>query len=312
MQLSNIEKCDLSIIIPVFNAAESLPELANRLINTLNAMCINYELIFIDDFSKDNSWEILKKIKRKLKEITIIQLSKNYGQHNATMCGIAESKGDIVVTIDDDLEHPPEIIPQLYKQFIEEKRDLLYATPIKRQKNWIRNGGSNLWGVISKASKKNVGEASSFRLIHKTLCQKLLTHNEPFIFLEAVLFWYTKNIGHQKINFEKRKYGQSNYSSKKLIFLHHDISMSYDSSMLQLMMYVGEIVSTFSFLLIIYYLYKKFFGHPLQGYTSLIVVILFSTGALMWGMGYLGLYIGKIMRIMNKEPQYNISKKITK
>lgn len=303
---------DISIVIPVYNSAKSLLELINRIKLTMFEMNKSYEIIFVDDYSKDTSWEILKEIQSSYPFVIIIKLARNFGQHNATLCGIKESSGKVIVTIDDDLEHPPEKIAELYQDFLNGRYDVYYASPIKREKKFIRNFSSNLWAKASQYSKKGIGKASSFRLIKKEIAQCLVNHREPFVYIEAIIFWYTKNIGYKEINFDRRKYGNSNYSMTQLYILNHDLGMHYDTHILKFMKNFGVAVFFSSMGLIIFYLLKKIYGHVVPGYSSIIIVLLFSTGTLFWGMGYLGIYIGKMFRILNKEPQYKIAEKIDK
>lgn len=302
---------EISIVVPVFNSAASLPELVNRIVDTLKKMNTSFELILIDDFSSDNSWEVLKKIQQEYADISVIRLSKNYGQHNATFCGLQEASGNSIITIDDDLEQSPESIPELYSCFINDKLDLLYASPIKRKKGLLRNFFSNFWNFSLYISKKGVENASSFRIMKKELATCLVQHKEPFVYIDSIVLWYTKNIGVKEIAFEKRKYGNSNYSTLKLFSINHDLGMHYDTHILKIMKNLGSIVCWFSFLLICHYILKKIYGNPVPGYTSLMIVSLFSSGSILWGMGYLGLYIGKMFRILNKEPQYQVAEKIS-
>lgn len=301
---------EISVVVPVYNSEHSLNELKIRLDETLKKITTSYELIFVDDFSTDHSWEQLKKIQSENANITILRLSKNYGQHNATLCGLKEAEGETIITLDDDLEHRPEDIPLLYEQFLEKNYDILYAYPRKRRKNFLRNLLGYLWYKGSKTIDKGIGKASSFRVLKKTISDCLLNHNEPFLFIESIISWYTSSIGQTEVEFEIRKHGKSNYSILSLFTLNHDIGMHYDTHILKFMKNFGVTVFFSSLVLISYYLLKKIFGSPTPGYTSIIIVSLFSTGSILWGMGYLGVYIGKMFRILNKEPQYRVSEKI--
>jgi glycosyltransferase involved in cell wall biosynthesis len=303
---------DISIVIPVFNGAGSLKELNDRLNKVLIEMSVAYEIIYVDDCSKDASWKILKEIHSLDPNVLVIKLARNFGQHNATICGMNEATGKTIITLDDDLEHPPESIKELYGIFINDDRDILYALPLKRQKNFIRNTISKMWISSTKLSNKGTGKASSFRLLKKEMANHLVMHNEPFVFIESILYNYTENIGYKKITYHKRKFGKSNYSFVKLLFLQQDVALNYSTVMLSYMMFLGSITSYVSYVLIVYYLAKKILGNPVQGYTSLVVILLFSTGSILKAIGYLGLYIGKMFRILNKEPQYNIAVKLEK
>lgn len=303
-------KKDISIVIPVYNGSDSLKELHNRLNKTLNEMNVSFEIIYVDDCSKDASWKTLKEIHESNLSTLIIRLTKNFGQHNATVCGLSVAQGTTIITMDDDLEHPPEKIPELYNAFLNGKYDVFYAYPANRQKGFLRNTFSHLWAKLAQYSKKGTGKASSFRVMKKEITKCILNHKEPFVYIESILFWYTENTGYKEINFDRRKHGKSNYSSMKLFNLNHDLGMHYDTHVLKIMKNLGSIVCWFAVLLIIYFFLKKIYGRPIPGYTSIITTLLFSTGSLLWGMGYLGLYIGKMFKILNKEPQYNIDQKI--
>ena len=304
------QKKEISIVIPVFNSQDSIEELVTRLENTINNMKVEYEIIFVDDSSKDNSWNILKTIQKKYPHVSIIRLAKNYGQHNTTMCGFKEAIGATIITLDDDLEHRPEDIPKLYADFKSKNYDILYAFPKARKKSFQRNLFGFLWYKGSQTLNKGVGRASSYRILNKNTVECLIQHQEPFMFIESIIDWYTEHIGYKEVDFEKRKHGKSNYSILELFSLNNDIGMHYDTHILKFMKNFGVIVFFGSMLLIVYYIFKKIFGSPIPGYTSLIIVSLFSSGSILWGMGYLGIYIGKMFRILNKEPQYQIAEKL--
>jgi len=303
---------EISIVIPVFNSEASLPELVNRIIDTLKKMNTSYELIFVDDFSIDNSWGVLKQIQAKNGNISIFRLSKNYGQHNTTICGIKQSVGRVIITMDDDLEHLPESIPTIYQRFIDNQYDILYACPDKRQKSFFRNFLGNFWNYLLKLSNKGLSDASSFRIMNRNLAENFALHQEPFVYIEAIVLWYTNNIGRFTIPYGKRKYGTSNYTVSQLYNLNHDLGMHYNTHVLKFLRNFGVTVFLFSFILILFFLLKKIYGSPVPGYTSLIIVALFSTGSILWGLGYLGTYIGKMFRVLNKEPQFFVKEKITR
>ncbi|MDT8411153.1 MAG: glycosyltransferase family 2 protein [Vicingaceae bacterium] len=295
---------DISIVIPVFNSEKAIPELISRINQVVDQISNSYEILLVDDFSLDNSWEILKELQDKNDNISIFRLSKNYGQHNATICGIKHAVGNVIITMDDDLEHLPESIPTIYQNFIDKQYDILYACPNKRQKRFLRNFLGNFWNYLLKLSKKGLSDASSFRIMNKNLAKNIALHQEPFVYIEAIVLWYTNNIGQITIPFGKRKYGTSNYTVSQLYNLNHDLGMHYNTHVLKFLRNFGVTVFLVSFILIIYFLLKKIYGSPVPGYTSLIIVALFSTGSILWGLGYLGTYIGKMFRVLNKEPQF--------
>ncbi len=295
---------DISVVIPVFNAEKSISELISRLNEVVAKITTSFEIILVDDFSIDNSWDILKKIQQEYTDISIIRLSKNYGQHNATICGIKHTVGNVIITMDDDLEHLPESIPTIYQHFVNKQYDILYACPDKRQKHFLRNFLGNFWNYLLRISNKGLSDASSFRIMNRNLADNFALHQEPFVYIEAIVLWYTNNIGQIFIPYGKRKYGTSNYTISQLYNLNHDLGMHYNTHILKFLRNFGVTIFLGSFILIIYFLLKKIYGSPVPGYTSLIIVALFSTGSILWGLGYLGTYIGKMFRVLNKEPQF--------
>lgn len=295
---------DISVVIPVFNSQKSIRELVTRINEQLNQY--THEIILVDDASIDNSWAVLKELQNDFNKITVIKLAKNYGQHNATICGLKQTSGNTIITMDDDLEHLPETLPIIYTTFKERKTAILYACPKKRTKNWVRNLAGKIWNTLLIVSNKGISNASSFRVMNKNLANAIANHTEPFVHIEAIIKWYTNNISFLHIPYGKRKYGTSNYSIYQLYNLNHDLGIHYNTHILKLMRNFGITVFSFSVLLIIYFMIKKIYGNPVPGYTSLIIVGLFSTGSILWGLGYLGTYIGKMFRILNKEPQYHI------
>ncbi len=295
---------DISVVIPVFNSEKSIRELIKRISDELQQFTI--EIILVDDASIDNSWEVLKEIQANFNMVTIIKLAKNYGQHNATICGLKQASGNTIITMDDDLEHLPETLLLLYHHFKKSKTAILYACPEKRTKGWLRNFSGNIWNKLLYISNKGISNASSFRVMSKKLAHSIANHIEPFVHIEAIVKWYTQEIDFLNVPFGHRKYGTSNYSIYKLYNLNHDLGIHYNTHILKLMRNFGITVFIFSIALIIYFITKKIYGNPVPGYTSLIIVGLFSTGSILWGLGYLGTYIGKMFRILNKEPQYHI------
>ena len=300
---------DYSIIIPIYNSENSIDELFERLEKVLDQTNSKYEIIFIDDYSRDQSWKKLTELKEKNSQVTIIRLSKNFGQHNATVCGIYEAKGNIIITIDDDLEHPPEEIPKLLDGFKRNNYDLLYAVAKNHHKSAFRKYSSQLSRYVARNFVNSFGEGSAFRIIKKELADKLKNHNEPFIFIDEVLYWYTNNFGILNIEFDRRKHGASNYSKISLFQLQMNNIINYSTIPLTIMLYVGLFMVTGSFLLGVFFTLSKILMGTSQGYSLLIVVILFSTGTIMTCLGFLGEYVGKMFKLMNKKPQFNIAEK---
>jgi glycosyltransferase involved in cell wall biosynthesis len=303
-----VSKHKYSVVIPVFNSQKSLEELYTRIRWTFNRYELNYEVVFVDDGSEDESWEILKKIKGLFpNEVKAFRLAKNVGQHSAVLCGIGHSNGDFILTMDDDLQNPPEEIIKLIEKQIETKSDLVYGIYANKKHNWYRNLGS---GILKKGiqffSKKS-GDGSSFRLLSQQLALKILPHSQSFVFIDELISWYAPEVSYVEVNHEERKYGDSGYTQVKLFLMAQNLVVYFTSFPLRLIINVGFFVALISFLIGFYYIAKKlFFNVAVPGYTSIIVTILFSTGIIVFSLGIIGEYLMRIYAAQNKKPSFNI------
>ncbi|MFK5857646.1 MAG: glycosyltransferase family 2 protein [Bacteroidota bacterium] len=298
---------DFSVIVPVHNSEETLDELFSRLVAVFNGLGNNFEVIFVEDGGTDNSWEVIKKLKNKFPElIKAIKLNKNFGQHNATMCGFTFAKGDKIITIDDDLQNPPEEIPKLIESYISNNCDVAYGIYSKKQHTFARNVLSKGVKKSSKVFMKGTGKGSSFRIIDHKIINKILDHNISFIFIDEVLLWYTNRISFVDVDHKKRQYNKSGYSSGKLFNLGTDLIYYYTNIPLKLMVYGGMIISVLSFILGIKYFIQKLFYDVPAGYTSIIVAVLFSTGIIVFSLGIIGGYLSRIQLVQNKKPPFHI------
>jgi len=304
---------EYSVVIPVYNSQDSLEELFNRINETLQKLTNEFEVIFVDDYSSDGSWGILNQIKQtNQSKVKIISFAKNYGQHNATMCGFRHAKGNIVITLDDDLQHNPEDIPQLVSALKEKQVDIIFGAPIDyRYKKGYRRYVSKLWKFGTHKLNNALEDGSSFRVIKKEIINKVISHRQHFIFIDEMLGWYTDIIDVEKVNFNKTEKKDSGYNAIKLFFLMLNLGIFYSSIPLKMMTYGGLLMSLFSFLLGLRFMYKKIFiGVSVSGYTSLMVTILFSTSLLLICLGVIGQYLGKIYTVLNNKPTYSIKEQL--
>lgn len=304
---------DYTVIIPVYNGANSLKELHSRISQALGKETNTYEIIYVDDFSSDESWATLAGIKDEDQgHVKAIRLAKNYGQHNATMCGFRHSSGDIVLTMDDDLQHSPEDIPALVKELKDKRLDVVFGVPTNYQhKDGYRKHASKMWKKGSHSLNGALLEGSSFRAIRKSIINKVSDHRQQFIFIDEMLGWYTDIMGVVHVDFNKSAKLKSGYSALKLIRLSLNLGVFYSTVPLKLMTYVGLIMSLATFFWGLWFIYKKvFIGVPVTGYTSLMVTILFSTSVLLMCLGIIGQYLGKIYSVLNNKPTYSIKEQL--
>lgn len=233
---------DFSVVVPVHNSEETLEELFSRLNTVFKELGKTFEVIFVEDGGKDNGWNIIKKLKHEFPELIVaIKLNKNFGQHNATMCGFTFAKGNMIITIDDDLQNPPEEIEKLILKYQEDNSDITYGIYSKKQHGFTRNVMSKTVKKSSKVFMKGSGKGSSFRMIHSSIIKKILDHNISFIFIDEVMQWYTDKISFVEVEHKKRLHNTSGYSSRKLFNLASDLIYYYTNIPLKLMVYGGLI-----------------------------------------------------------------------
>lgn len=302
---------DYSVIVPVYNSEKTLNELYLRIEKVFSALNKTFEVIFVDDGSTDNSWNIIKNLKKENGDLILgIKLIKNFGQHNAVFCGLNNFNGKDIITIDDDLQIAPEEIPKLIKCFEEKESDMVYGYFGKKHHSLIRNIGS--W-YIKKSAKhflKAPGEGSSFRLISRHLAEQLLKHSQEFMYIDELLLWYTNDISFVKVEHQKRKFDESGYTNLKLFRITFNLMIYYTAIPLRMMIYGGFLSAVVSFFIGIYFIVRKAFFQVPHGYTSIIVTILFSTSLMIFSLGIVGEYLHRIYKVQNKKPPYSIKEKI--
>lgn len=298
---------DYSIVVPVYNSEESLVELFERIEKVFIELNSSYEVIFVEDCGTDNSWLTVTKLKEKNPDIIkAIKLNKNFGQHNATMCGFAFAVGERIITIDDDLQNPPEEIKKLIDAYESNNSDITYGIYTKKQHSLARNILSKGVKKSNKIFLKGTGNGSSFRIINSRIVKKMLEVNIPFIFIDEVIQWYTNKISFVSVEHKKREHNKSGYSSIKLFLLASNLTYYYTNIPLKLMVYGGMIISFLSFLLALKFIIQKLFYDVPLGYTSMIVAILFSTSIIVFSLGVIGGYLSRMQDVQNKKPQFEI------
>ena len=299
---------NISIVVPVYNASSALNALQAEIDKVMAGAGLSYRLILVDDGSEDNSWEVIKDIKNKHPEkITAIRMAKNFGQHNALFCGMRHSKGDYVVTMDDDLQHPPDEIIKLVECAEQTGADIVYGI----SENYRRSAGRKIlrWGFkfVGRLTLAGSPEGSSFRLLKKGLVNKLIQHNQEFVFVDELVNWYTADIKFIKVRHDPSGLGKSRYPFSRLSKLYYNLVFGYNAFLLRLITFLGITSSAISFLVGLFFMLKKIFFHVRVGFTGIVVSITFTGGIILLSIGIIGEYMRRMYNIMNAKPQSSIS-----
>ena len=267
----------ITVIIPVYNAANSLEMLFDRLINIFKNNNKEFEIIFVDDCSPDDSWKILTALKKKYSSILrIIRLSVNSGQHNAILCGMSFAQGDIIITMDDDLQHHPEDIPQLVKPIIEDHYELVIGSFQSKKQNVMRNIGGELIDYLQRRifSLPKGFQLTSFRAMKKSLAQNAQQTDVIYPYLTAILLSLTTRYANVSVRHDKRHFGKTNYNFTNSLSLAANLILTYSSYPLYFV--AGLSFSAFLTAGIFgsYIIYKVFIGGvSVPGWSSIIVLI---------------------------------------
>jgi glycosyltransferase involved in cell wall biosynthesis len=302
---------DYSVVIPIFNAEKSLPILYSRLIAILSQLNKNFEIIFIDDGSRDKSWEILENIYGNDNNVKIIQLMKNFGQHRALMCGLQYAEGKYVITMDDDLQHPPEEIPKLIRKIQLSRMDAVIGKPISKRHSSFKNMGSiildKLYTLILK-KPKNV-RVGSFCILTDKLVSEIRKETTSNPMLNALMFKNTRRIINETVNHHKRKYGKTTYSLSKLLTICYNLIINYSALPLKLVSVIGFLASSLGFVGFIYVFTRAMFGKTsVAGWASTVLLILFFSGLILFSFGIVGEYLIRILQEVGNQEQYKIRK----
>lgn len=300
-------KLKYSIVVPVYNGAQTIRELFLSIKDLFESMNTTFEVILVEDCGKDNSWEVISKLKHEfLEQVIAVKLSRNFGQHNATLCGFNYASGDFIITIDDDLQIPPQEIPKLINVQKETGAELVYGIYEGKKHSSFRNLGSQAVQKIVQYTFQTKGPITSFRLLSKSLCERVRNHKQGFVYIEGLFYWHTENIARVNVEHRRRKLGQSNYSVGKLIRLTVNLIFNFTTFPLRAIIVLGVLFSLVSFSIGVYFIIRKIFYEVPLGYTSIIVSIYFTSSILLLILGVIGEYLSRLYSLQNNRPQFSI------
>ncbi len=310
--LQNEEKLiyEYSVIVPVYKSSHTIKQLIDRIIAVFEKQSTLFEIILVEDNGPDNSWQTMKSLLPQYPQLRLFRLSRNFGQHNALMCGFAQSRGKFVITLDDDLQNPPEEIGKLISK-IKEGYDVVYGVPTRKKHHPVRNIGSYLVRLMYKTIFKSDVYLTAFRIIRGEIIKGILTYNRNFTFIDGLIAWHTTSIGEAEVQHSPRKTGVSGYSVGKLFTLAMNMFTNFSIIPLQVVSLLGFVFAVFGFTLTIGYLLKYLvWGIPVPGFTSIIIGITMFSGVQMLSLGLIGEYLGRIHLNINSKPQYFVRESV--
>ncbi len=292
----------------MYNGAGTLYQLCERLAYSLSQLTHEFEIILVNDGSADESWERIQSLAASLSYVAGINLSRNFGQHNALLCGIREARFGAVVTIDDDLQNPPEEIPLLAAEY-EKGFDVVYGTPRQGQHGVWRNMASRVTKRVLKHAMGAAvaGDVSAFRMFRTSLRDGFEHYRGAFVSIDVLLSWSARRYSSVKVELDERRQGQSNYTFRKLLTHALNMMTGFSNVPLQLASITGFLFTVFGFGVLVYVLVKLLIiGVVVPGFAFLASIIAIFSGAQLFAIGIIGEYLARMhFRIMDK-PAYVI------
>lgn len=296
-----------SVVIPVYNTVRPLPELASRLAAVFRDMEVDHEVIMVDDGSPNpETWRTLQQVAAADRRVRAIRLSRNFGQQPATLCGIAESTGDYIITMDDDLQHSPEDIPLLAAR---KDHDVVIAQFRGKKHSLGKRLASRLKGyfdtlIIGKPANIRL---SPFRMINRVTADGMLMIRTASPFIPALIFYVTKDVVGVPIEHQPRAEGKSNYTFFKMLRVFNNLLIGNSSFLLRLIGYVGIAISLVSIFYAGWIFLRQIVSPTfVPGWTSVIVSVLFVGGLLLFSVGIIGEYLIRIISGVEARPGYVI------
>jgi undecaprenyl-phosphate 4-deoxy-4-formamido-L-arabinose transferase len=303
---------DISIVVPVYRSQAILPHLVNKIRDVFAALPWRYELILVNDVSPDDSWNVIKKLAAEHSFIRGICLTKNVGQHNATMAGLGVVRGEIVIIMDDDLQHPPESISALIEA-IRSGYDVCYTRYANRQHaTWKKVGSWFNDRVASLLLKKPRGlYLSSFKALQRRIADQVVRYDGPYAYVDGLILDITHHIQVVTIQHQARFAGEGNYNLRRSLSLWLKMATSFSVFPLRVATVMGLLLTALSVLGTIAIVVRKLL-HPdmASGWASLIVTVLLVGGLQTFCLGMLGEYLGRAYLKINGKPQFVVRERV--
>ncbi|MFZ1538485.1 MAG: glycosyltransferase family 2 protein [Chromatiaceae bacterium] len=296
----------ISIVIPVYQAAGSLTELHRRLVAVFGPAETLIEIILVDDGSRDASWAVIQGLAAADARVRGLRMSRNYGQHNALLCGIRAAQGAVIVTLDDDLQHPPEALPRLLAR-LDEGCDVVYGPPEQEQHGLLRNLASRItkWALEGAMGTANARQVSALRVFRTVLRDAFADYRSPTVNIDVLLTWATTRFAAVPVPHAPRQGGASGYTPRKLV--RHALNMltGFSTRPLQLASLMGFIFALFGLVILAYVLIRWLLhGSAVPGFAFLASIIAIFSGAQLLALGIIGEYLARMHARTMERPTY--------
>lgn len=302
----------LSIVIPAYNEEKMILKTTEVVSGIMEREKIPFELVFVNDGSRDQTWEMIEKAAEKNSHVTGIRFSRNFGKESAIFAGLANAEGDCIAVMDCDLQHPPETLVEMYRLW-EQGYEVIEGVKKSRGKESIlhRASAGMFYKIMSKAVQIDMSRASDFKLMDRKAVEALLSMPERNAFFRALSSWVGYRTTSVEFDVQERTEGESKWSTWSLIKYAVRNIVGFSSAPLQMITVAGVLTLLLAVVLGIQSLVKYFCGHALEGFTTVILLLLIIGSLIMLSLGVIGIYIAKIYEEVKGRPRYFIARKIS-
>lgn len=305
---THVTRPSLSVVIPAYNSGPILPKLVERLEPVLEAHSREFEVILVDDDSRSGTWESIERLAASRPWLRGLRLMRNYGQHNALLCGIRDARLEVVVTMDDDLQNPPEEIPKLLES-LSGGFDVVYGTPLQERHGLWRNLASQITkaALSSAMGAETARKVSAFRVFRTQLRDAFRDYGGPFVSIDVLLTWGTTRFVSVPVRHESRQSGVSNYTVRKLIVHALNMMTGFSTFPLQLASVIGFAFTLVGLLTLAYVVGRYLIeGTSVPGFPFLASIIAIFSGAQLFSLGIIGEYLARMHFRSMDRPTYTV------
>ncbi|MCI5156938.1 MAG: glycosyltransferase [Candidatus Electrothrix sp. AUS1_2] len=298
----------LSTVVPVFCSEDTVAHLYRRIIDSLEPIQKEFELILVEDAGGDFSWEQILKLSRIDSRVRGIQLARNSGQHNALLCGIRAARGEIVITLDDDLQNPPEEIPRLLSE-LDKGYDVVYGTPQHEQHGFFRNQASRITKLVLQRAMgaETARKVSSFRALRTDVRDAFKSYQSSMVNIDVLLTWGTCRFSSVTVKHNARLAGESGYTLRKLITHAFDMITGFSTLPLQFASVLGIVFGFFGFVVLAYIIGRYLIsGVTVPGFPFLASIVAIFSGVQLFALGIFGEYLARMYLRSMERPSYSI------
>ena len=298
----------ISVVVPVYNSAPSIEELVSRTGKVMADLGRSWEMILVDDGSSDDSWSVILGMMEEEQRLRGIRLSRNYGQHNALLCGIRTASMPLTVTIDDDLQIPPEEIPVLLDR-LDESTDVVYGTPARERHSFWRRVASRMTKTVLRSAMgaRTASRVSAFRVFRTHLRQAFSNYGGAFVSVDVLLSWGTTRFDSVDVRHEPRKHGRSQYTVRRLVLHALNMMTGFSTLPLEIASLAGFVFTLFGLAVLVFVIGRYLVeGGSVPGFPFLASIIAIFSGVQLFSLGIIGEYLARMhFRVMDR-PQYTV------